>query len=760
MKKEPKQALSDPEEEALEQRVEAMMEPDAPTPVVPTKTVPNKIVVADASEVAAGPPSVPKQSVVQKTNKPVSIPIIHFDETDTAGEPEIPKDTTLAEAIEQANQKLAKELPGSPPVDTATVEQIVTEPVAAIPEVETAASPQEESVIAVPEVETKVAIPEAGMPEVPEPVEELIPAADTEVRVNDAATNQAVDDIIAEESNELVEPGRPSDPNPIVPTKRAEPTTTDDVKLSFWSKIAGIFGLWWHNKLARYVTLLVLLGLVGAAAATPVTRYYILNTVGVRGGASVTVIDQTTRQPLKDVQVRLANQTVKTDQNGKATLANVKLGKTQLVLEKYAFAPINQQVTVGWGSNPYGSYNLTPVGTQYTIKVTDYISGLPLAKVQAAAGQADAQTDESGTLKLALEPGASTTTITVTLSADGYREESLTLDLTKNQETTVTMVPASKAVYVSKRNGTYDVYSKYVDGKDEQKVLAGTGNEQSSIVLVPSSDGLAGALVSTRDEERNADGYLLSTLTVMNLADNTTKTVTHSEQVFIVGWTGTRLVYVQTAAGTSAANPNRQRLMSYDYKTGDNHQVASTNYFNDVIVTHGKIYYAPSSTYQANGVAVNFFSINPDGSSKQTVLAKETWSAFRTGYDEMILSIANQEWYSFTIGSTPTKLAGPTGNLVSRVYVDSPDDKHSVWIDTRDGKGVLLSYDVDTKKESTVQTIRALSAPVYWLNNNTVVYRISDKNETADYAVNINGGDPHKISDVTATAGTDRWYAY
>jgi hypothetical protein len=40
---------------------------------------------------------------------------------------------------------------------------------------------------------------------------------------------------------------------------------------------------------------------------------------------------------------------------------------------------------------------------------------------------------------------------------------------------------------------------------------------------------------------------------------------------------------------------------------------------------------------------------------------------------------------------------------------------------------------------------------VQWLGPTTVVYRVSNGSETADYAVSVDGGSSHKIADVALT---------
>ncbi len=117
--------------------------------------------------------------------------------------------------------------------------------------------------------------------------------------------------------------------------------------------------------------------------------------------------------------------------------------------------------------------------------------------------------------------------------------------------------------------------------------------------------------------------------------------------------------------------------------------------------------------------------------------------------------------YEYKLGDVKTrKLNGAPANLNGRVYVDSPDKKHSLWVEQRDGKGVLLAYDVNAKSDKTLQTKSGINNPVRWLNEQTVIFRVHTDQETADYVMNINGGEPKKIKDVTNTLGIDKWYYY
>lgn len=559
--------------------------------------------------------------------------------------------------------------------------------------------------------------------------------------------DKVVDEIVAKESDDLLAAEDEKIAAAFVPQKRG-----------LTAKVKGFFANWWANPRARRLTLVVLLVLVIAAGALPPSRYFVLNTAGVRAGASLTVLDDSTQQPLKNVRVNLAGKEGVTDTAGKVRFEKLKLGSTELVVEKRAFATVRRQVTLGWGSNPLADYKLRPVGSQYAFVLSDFLSNRAVENAEATSGESSAVSDKDGRVVLTIDEANDQEELKVSIAAEGYRTEDLVINANDKAEQAVKMAAARKHVFISKRRGKYDVYKIDVDGRNEELVLSGTGSEREDMLLVPHPTDEVVALVSTRDNQRNSDGFLLSSLMLIDLSDNSTTKVTQSERVQIVDWLGDRLVYVQIAAGTSAGDPKRHRLVSYDYKNDDSDELASSNYFNDVMAAAGQVYYAPSAYMLSE--AIGFHRVNADGTARQSILDKEVWNVFRIEYDRLNFSV-QQEWYDYKVGSTQAEKAkGAPAVLRTRIYVDSPDKKQSLWVDDRDGKGVLLAYNVEQKNDQVVRSQSGLKNPVRWLNNKTVIYRIHTDQETADYAMSLDGGEPVKVRDVSNTGGVDQWYYY
>lgn len=565
---------------------------------------------------------------------------------------------------------------------------------------------------------------------------------------DDSSVEAAVDDIVVKESDDVLAA------EDAKLAEAFEKPTNKGLK----DKIKDLFWRWWNNKKVRYLSIAGFVLFIMLLFAIPPTRYFILNNVGVRASSTLQVNDQESHQPLKNVKVSIGSVTALTDEKGEVRLEHIKLGNAKLTVSKRAFAEFSKSITVGWGSNPLGSYDIKAVGARYTIQVSDFFSGKPIEKAEASHDQDSAISDETGKILLTVDASAGET-VEAVVKLTGYRDEKLTLDPNAKDGQPVKLVVSRKQPFVSKRSGKYDLYKIDVDGKNEQLVLSGTGNEGDAISLVSHPTDEVVALADTREPVRNKDGFLLTTLNIVDLSDNSLTKVSQSERVQVVGWVGSRLIYVQITAGASAGNAQRQKIISYDYKTQEKKELATSNSFNDLLVAEKKVYYSPSDSYQASAPK-GMFVINADGTGRQTLLDKEVWNFFRSGYSTVDLAIA-QDWYQLKIDENKvSKQTAQPATLKNRVYSNNSDDSQSLWAEDRDGKGALVLYNVSDKVEKTLRLQSGLTGPIRWLNKSVVVYRIKTPTETADYVLNIDGGDAKKIRDVTNTVGVDRWYYY
>lgn len=598
-------------------------------------------------------------------------------------------------------------------------------------------------------------VPDAKVVSEPKAVKAVAPKSDpkqeTEENNPPDTEDESQEDEIAKESSETLSKDEKQE-------KASKPKPK--------GRVRRFLRAWWENKTARWATIIFILLAIVGAAVYPTTRYFLLNTAGVRSSASVTVIDNGSRQPLKNVEVHLNNASGTTDENGQVTLSKVRLGETNLVVTRRAFAPLEKKVTVGWGSNPFGEVILEPKGLQYSFVVKDFLSDKPLEKVEATSGDASAFSDKDGKIILTLDT-TSDEPVEITIKADGYRQEKITETAESTSDKEVKMVPAQEQAFISKRSGKYDLYKIYADGRGETLVLAGTGSERDDIILVPQPSGNNVALVSTRENQRSADGSLLNTLSIVNLGDNKVKKLDTGDRIQVVGWVENTVVYIVVSEQAPANGAKKQRLASYNLDNNQKLDITSATYFNDVIVAGDKVYYAPATEAQAiaegtptSSTTVGFYVADPNGTNIKRLHDQEVWSMIRSAYDTITFS-TGKDWYEFKLGGTqPARLNGAPADQKTRVYTNNAASTQSLWVDERDGKGVLISYDLAKKEDKVLTSQSGLSYPVRWLNETTAVYRINNDTETADYVVSLNGGLPKKIVNVTNTAGIDHWYYY
>jgi hypothetical protein len=557
----------------------------------------------------------------------------------------------------------------------------------------------------------------------------------------DPEIDAAVDDIVRTESDETI-----AETDAKLATLEAQKQKT-----SFVQKVKNGIYAWWANRPARYGTIAALVVLFTVITLLPTTRYAVLNTLGVRVAASMTVVDSQTRLPLKDINVQIQEQSGRTNEDGEINFSELKLGESNLVISKRGYAENNEQIVLGWGSNPIGEQSLVATGEQFTFVLSDWKSGEVITKAEATAGENSARADDMG--KIILTVGEDNIAdVEVTISAENYREEIFSGDQLSNKTIDVKLVPLKKHAFISNRNGQYDLYTIDVDGKNEDLLAEATGKEREVPLVTPHPTKNIIAFTSSREGEQNADGFVVDGLFLIDLENDALKRIARSEQLQVIGWSGDKIIFLQVVEGTSAGNDERSKLISYNYLTGERIDLAAANYFNDVELVDNVLYYAVSSFAVPESQA-KLFAVDVDGKNTNKLVDSQVWNIFRTGYDVLLFSAVDQKWFQ-QVGDNSIESVPQQPAPVSKHYIDSPDGKRTIWVEIRDGKGVLLKSNTDDFKEEQVLSMPGLYDALYWVNDSTVVFRVISSDETADYVLNLDGGEMQKIVDVTATRNT------
>ncbi|GAC1391694.1 MAG: hypothetical protein NVSMB46_05160 [Candidatus Saccharimonadales bacterium] len=566
--------------------------------------------------------------------------------------------------------------------------------------------------------------------------------------LNDLVTSKAINEIVAKEGDEALE----AEDAGLVPTFVAAKPKKPQAPIKNHGIKSHHFATKKRMTFIIFGALLVMLIVIGIV---PAIRIRALNLLNVHGSEAVSVVDSSTNQPLKDVQVSVDGQVAITDATGKALVRNISLGNHQLLLTKKAYVSYSQSVDISWGTNDSAVIQLKPSGKQYQFSVVDYLSNKPLPKVLASSGTASALSDTKGDIKLTVDN--QTKPFHVTLALSGYRSEQVLIDPADTSLHTIVMVVVQKAAYVSTKNSKYDVYTVDIDGKNEQVILAGSGNEKNDTKLIPSPSGMYAAVLSLRDKKRDANGSLMPTLTMLNLLTNETRSIAQSAQLQVVNWTDDKLVYTDASPDAASSSPTKQRLISYDPTVNKSTQLAAANYFNTIFVTQDKVFYSAASAY-ISSTDVGLYSIKPDGTAKQQLLNREVWNSYRVDFNHIALAV-QQDWYEYTIGDNKViKKDTAPKVLVNRLYSESHDLQYGVWADMKDTKGILALYDTNTQKEQVLVSQVGLQNPIRWLGNKNIIFRISSDQETADYIIAITGGGIHKIHDVGNITSIEKWH--
>jgi hypothetical protein len=556
---------------------------------------------------------------------------------------------------------------------------------------------------------------------------------------DDPQTTAAVDDILRHEAENAL------------PDAEAEaddsPSAAVVMKPSFFERVKNGFYHWWTNPWKRYGTIAALLLLCVVVFVVPKTRAMVFNAIGVRTSVMVTVYDGASKLPLKNAQLHVDGRVAKTDEKGEAKVTGVRLGTQQVTVSKPAFASSKKTVQLGMRITDIGEVTLKPVGVQLTYQLSDYLSGKPLVDVELSSGEATAKSDKKGKAVITLAPSEVGDT-TIRFAKKGFRDEKVAVTALSSATTEQKMVPQARAIYISKESGKYDVYKVYIDGKSREVLYPGTGLELQTITTLPAPSGEHVAVASTRDEKRNKDGYLLTALNVVDVESGSAVNLDYAEQITLLGWRGDVLLYQQIVAGASAANPARQKLIAYDVGANKRLQLAAANYFTNVQLIGNTLYYGVSSTDPNAKDA--FARIDVDGTAKKSLYSGDVWSVMRTEYTKLKLQTPDK-WYEYTLGATSPAVSTPADEYRFRTYLDSPDVKQAVWVDVRDSRGVLMRHNVADHTEKELVTQRNMQAPLYWLGENTVVFRVAGASEVADYVVSTDGGAVKKIADVSLT---------
>lgn len=602
---------------------------------------------------------------------------------------------------------------------------------------------------------------------VPGPNPKNLDTIDKNPEIDSADTDKAVDDIIANEADEILAAEDAA-------AKVVDPVRGKTPKEH--SKLKRIL----QNKRTWALISLILLVLF----AIPVTRYRILG-LFIKRQVQIVVVDSKTNTPVSNAQVRLSSKQAKTDANGR-TKINAGLGQSKLEINKQYYKVFDKPFFVGFRTPKSSKVKLVATGRQVPITVVNKITGKPVAGAEIKVLDTTAKTDKQGKAVVVLP--TSSVSDSASIAAVGYNLTKVTVQVTDKpvKQNSFEITPNGHIYFLSNLSGKIDVVKTNLDGSGRQVVFAGSGKEDAASTSLLASRDWKYAVLKSKHEGIRPTLYLIDTG-----SDKVTQFDSSNASFNLIGWYGHSFMYDLTSNTVSQSQAGHQTIKSYDADKqqlnqldqnqveGNSTSYAYQNFYNYYIINNLLLYNVQWYTYDATGNGYNLAGKNdsirgvqPNGQNKKDY---QNFSAAGIGYIQAAL-YGPQSVYYAVYNSNDSKTAyyefedlnvSTTKNIDQNdfnktypTYLISPSGNQTLWTDLRDGKNTLFIGDPKAKNSKQINSVGDY-APYGWYGDN---YILLTKNNSQLYimpnSASPGGKQPLKVTDYYKPATTFNGYGY
>jgi hypothetical protein len=244
----------------------------------------------------------------------------------------------------------------------------------------------------------------------------------------------------------------------------------------------------------------------------------------------------------------------------------------------------------------------------------------------------------------------------------------------------------------------------------------------------------------------------------------TTKQITRVDEgvnVTFADWSGNELLYTTTGydqnnndfpvtlRGVDVAS---QRV--YNFETADDVSVAT--------VGAGRVVYMRTSNSGPDKESSPVLREAPVNATTSQTLGDQVSYDSYIQQDESRINFKtaqDQSWHEYNLSSDQLKtIEQPStgSNTVQYLSTTSSDGNTHLMIDRVDGRYTLFAKD-NSGKQTVLYGEVGLSAPIRWLSDHVVLFRVSSSTGVADYVVSLETGKHQKVTDVTDfSTGTDQ----
>jgi hypothetical protein len=539
-------------------------------------------------------------------------------------------------------------------------------------------------------------------------------------------------------------------------------------KTGFKTKIKALL----KSKKFWIVTILCLLASLLAAWFIQPSRLWMVNIIGQRTSLHVAItVPAEGKQPaakLKSATVLVSDKQYQTNQDGQVEISDQPYGVAEVVARKngYEEATIRRMLDFDPFFHAFGGkeadedarniqLSVRSVGLPLIFKVVDWLSGLPIAGGEYQLDDLTVKADEEGVVAFKAPPSENNKA-TIRSSHGGlYIDKTFELSFNDAEIPTITFVPAGKHYFTSRRDGALSVYRSNLDGSDVQLIIPGTGQETAYTPFVVSPDGKYGLLASTRDGAKDQQNNLLQRLYLVDLDKKQLKKIDEAHYFAFADWTGSRLVYQKQQTANVNDSNKTVSLRAVDVTTSVIQDIAEAADFGRVTVAFNQVAYAHiiQTDADTNAYTTSFKRFDMQNSTNKDLGDDITNTIVQPNYDTVVFQLrANQRWQEYNFNTGQLKDTSQPTAAATQVVLGSPspDDKKRILVDRIDGQFTIIIKTTADGAQKQLYGTGGLGGPIRWIQNEVLVFRVSNEQETADYAISAKGGEPKKIADVTA----------
>lgn len=478
----------------------------------------------------------------------------------------------------------------------------------------------------------------------------------------------------------------------------------------------------------------------------PHSRWLVLNGIGVRSTVEFTVTESEDKIPITNSSI-LLDETyfTTTDSFGRAKFENVTLGKHTVVVQKNGYSKEELNLT-NEISGTKSAVSLKAIGVKVNLDIRNWLTNEPIVGATVALNKDTVTSDKNGRVSIIVPP-ENTEKVKLQVGAAGYRSQSVPVSLSVESKE-VALVSDVKHYFISRRDGKLDLFSSFIDGKNQQRIIEASGKEDLNIMQFSMHRANRFGILVANREGKMTNGRVVAGVYLVDTATATLRKIDEGSDVRLFDWADDVMVYQKTGANLNYDDPGFTQLVSFNPLNNRQKQVAQANYFSVSLVAQSKLFFAAADGYRQEA-NLPLTSIDLINNTQKTYLdGRLPVILTRANYDTLTVQSDDNSYHSVAVSSGQVRRIDRRVDSPIR-YSLNPNGQQIVWTDKRDGRGSVFVRSTSREDTRPVISLGGITSPVRFVSDRYAVVRVVTTAESADYLVDIPTGKSSKIADVT-----------